>query len=313
MEKKEYELFYESLLEKSEEAYLMALEIVNKPTINYRTEGFCFFICNAWELLLKAFLVRKNKKIESIFFKDKTYRTLSLSDCVNKVFTSTTDKAKLNLGHVIQVRNRSTHLILPEYDYVFAPLFQQNITYYNRFFTKHFPLHRCNDSITPFIAINKMSNVDSSPLALHSDSLDFMKQIKDSLISDGIGQHIYLKVTKKDDEADLKIKIDPTATETAKTIKVPKDVNFMYPFTFKQVVKVIQENLEITLGPSHGFTQQSFNKISYSYPIKEDEKFCYTYAYGKGIKKYSQMTVDFIIDKYCYDLPFRNKYKKKGS
>ncbi|MCL2574683.1 MAG: hypothetical protein FWE34_09065 [Defluviitaleaceae bacterium] len=36
-----------ALLEKSEEAYLMALEIINKPTIKYRTEGFCFFICNA--------------------------------------------------------------------------------------------------------------------------------------------------------------------------------------------------------------------------------------------------------------------------
>jgi len=47
-----------ALLEKSEEAYLMALEIINKPTIKYRTEGFCFFICNAWELLLKAYIIR---------------------------------------------------------------------------------------------------------------------------------------------------------------------------------------------------------------------------------------------------------------
>lgn len=47
--------YIEVLLKKSEEAYLMAIEIINKPTINYRTEGFCFFMCNAWELLLKAF------------------------------------------------------------------------------------------------------------------------------------------------------------------------------------------------------------------------------------------------------------------
>ncbi len=39
--------YVSTLLEKSEEAYLMALEIINKPTINYRSEGFCFFICNA--------------------------------------------------------------------------------------------------------------------------------------------------------------------------------------------------------------------------------------------------------------------------
>ena len=33
--------YIEALLTKSEEAYLLALEIINKPTINYRTEGFC--------------------------------------------------------------------------------------------------------------------------------------------------------------------------------------------------------------------------------------------------------------------------------
>lgn len=44
----------DNLLNKSEEAFLMAIEIYNKPTINYRLEGFTFFICNAWELLLKA-------------------------------------------------------------------------------------------------------------------------------------------------------------------------------------------------------------------------------------------------------------------
>ena len=39
--------YVNALLNKSEEAYLMSIEIINKPTINYRTEGFCFFICNA--------------------------------------------------------------------------------------------------------------------------------------------------------------------------------------------------------------------------------------------------------------------------
>ena len=51
----ELKQYVEALLNKAEEAYLMSMEIINKPTINYRTEGFCFFICNAWELLLKAY------------------------------------------------------------------------------------------------------------------------------------------------------------------------------------------------------------------------------------------------------------------
>ena len=57
--------YINALLNKSEEAYLMSIEIINKPTINYRTEGFCFFICNAWELLLKAYLINKAKDLNT--------------------------------------------------------------------------------------------------------------------------------------------------------------------------------------------------------------------------------------------------------
>ena len=40
----------EKLVEKSIEAFILGLEIYNKPTIKYRIEGFSFFIVNAWEL-----------------------------------------------------------------------------------------------------------------------------------------------------------------------------------------------------------------------------------------------------------------------
>jgi hypothetical protein len=42
------------LLGKSLEAYLLALETINRLTITYRVETFCALACNAWELLLKA-------------------------------------------------------------------------------------------------------------------------------------------------------------------------------------------------------------------------------------------------------------------
>ena len=39
------------LLNKSQEAFILAIELYNKPTIKYRVEGFSLFICNAWEFL----------------------------------------------------------------------------------------------------------------------------------------------------------------------------------------------------------------------------------------------------------------------
>ena len=34
----------DEMLNKSQEAFLMSIEIYNKPTISYRLEGFAFFI-----------------------------------------------------------------------------------------------------------------------------------------------------------------------------------------------------------------------------------------------------------------------------
>ncbi len=50
------------LIDKSIEAFSMAIELYNKPTIHYRVEGFAIFICNAWELMLKAHMIKKVRK-----------------------------------------------------------------------------------------------------------------------------------------------------------------------------------------------------------------------------------------------------------
>ena len=75
----------EKLLDKSKEAFTMAIEIYNKPTIKYRIEGFSFFICNAWELMLKAYMI-KAKGENSIYYKDNPERTLSLENCPTSIY-----------------------------------------------------------------------------------------------------------------------------------------------------------------------------------------------------------------------------------
>lgn len=80
-------MYEEKLIEKSKEAFVMAVEIYNKPSIKYRIEGFSFFICNAWELMLKAHLIKKSG-IESIYYKDNTERTITLENCLQKIFTN---------------------------------------------------------------------------------------------------------------------------------------------------------------------------------------------------------------------------------
>jgi hypothetical protein len=51
------DVLYNKLIEKSKEAFLVAIELYNKPSIKYRVEGFSIYVCNAWELMLKAHMI----------------------------------------------------------------------------------------------------------------------------------------------------------------------------------------------------------------------------------------------------------------
>ena len=120
----------DKLIEKSKEAFCMAIELYNKPTIKYRLEGFSLFICNAWELMLKAHMI-KTMGEQSIYHKNQPQRTLSLENCIQKVFTNNKDPLRINLEKIIELRNTSTHFITEEYEMVYVPLFQSCVLNFN--------------------------------------------------------------------------------------------------------------------------------------------------------------------------------------
>ena len=241
MNSEDLKKYVNALLNKSEEAYLMSIEIINKPTINYRTEGFCFFICNAWELLLKAYLINKANDINIINFKNDSNRTIGLDECVDKVFTSTTDKTKTNISFIRNIRNKSTHLILPEFDFVLAPAFQRCLTNYNKFFKKQFPNYNLNEKITPYIAlVNPGDNQDVSSLVLNPANLILFDKLKNELDTDeSLVQTLRLVSTKKEADADIKYTLVKDGGETAKFINVPKDIEVTHPYTTQEVIKKI--------------------------------------------------------------------------
>lgn len=90
---------YENLLNKSIEAFILGIEIYNKPTIKYRVEGFSFFICNAWELMLKAHILNSFGENE-LYYKDNPERTITLENCIKKIFTNDKDPLRKNLEKI---------------------------------------------------------------------------------------------------------------------------------------------------------------------------------------------------------------------
>lgn len=293
--------YINALLNKSEEAYLMAIEIINKPTINYRTEGFCYFICNAWELLLKAYLINKAKDINIINYKDDNNRTISLDECAEKVFTSTTDTTKNNISFIRNIRNKATHLILPEYDYTLSPAFQRCLTNYNKFFKKQFPDYNLNEKVTPYIAlVNPGNDKNISSLILNPTNLLMFEKVKKELDSDEtLGQTLRLVSTKKESEADIKYTIVKEGGENATIINAPKDIDRTHPYTTTEVIKKIKETLELSLGPEHKFTQTKFQDICRRKGIKNNQDYCYQFSYSKNkIYRYSYITIEYVSQVY---------------
>lgn len=68
--------------------------------------------------MIKAFVE------ESIHYHNHPERTLSLENCIQKVFTNNKAPLRINLEKIIELRNTSTHFITEEYEMVYVPLFQ---------------------------------------------------------------------------------------------------------------------------------------------------------------------------------------------
>ncbi len=163
------------LVEKSIEAFIMGLEIYNKPTIKYRIEGFSFFIINAWELMLKATLLNRG---ESIYYKDKPDRTLSVENVIRKIYTDKNTRIRLNLEKIIELRNISTHYITEDYEVKYAPLFQACVlNYVNEIKRFH------NEDITEYISQNFLTiSARYEPLTNEEIKLKYSPEIAKKLI-----------------------------------------------------------------------------------------------------------------------------------
>jgi hypothetical protein len=79
-----YRSSYRKLLGNAKSALMAAIEIYNKPRIEYRDECFVILLLNAWELSLKAVLSKKGKSIFYPKRRNEPYRTFSLDDAFRK-------------------------------------------------------------------------------------------------------------------------------------------------------------------------------------------------------------------------------------
>lgn len=295
----------EKLLEKSKEAFLLAIEIYNKPSIRYRVEGFSFFICNAWELMLKAHMITKFGE-DSIYFKDNPDRTISLEKCIQKIFTNEKAPLRLNLEKIIELRNTSTHFITEEYEMIYIPLFQACLL---NFVEKMQDFHSVDmTEIVPqnflTLAVSMKALDESTIRAKYPEeiaarminahhTLAPMIDVNNQAFAIKIEHYHYL--TKDRSQATSFVYVDKNAEAGVKIIKELKAPNNTHKYTMKNALKEINSRLKRDKIPVQ-LNSYHFNLFNKVYGIKENPKYCYVHtSFSAPQYTYSMQAIELIV------------------
>jgi len=308
--------------DKSIQSFLMCIEIFNKPTIEYRLEGSAFFICNAWELLLKAKLLLDGK---SIYYPEKKgkQRSYTLLDSAARVMTNEKDPVRVNLNVISSIRNEATHSVIPEYEIIYIP-----------FLT--FCVQKYADKLFEYFGINISDYIKNDFLSLFVNN----KTVNHQLILDKYGKDICEMFNKKEEElneliknnnSEIATKVDIRLTRVNKQSKAdatyyvsrnPNDPNAQYiernvdynithPYSHTEITNEIDQIIKrnnIEFHPIREpiptdrnpepkiFTKKCLDLILKKYDIKNNLDYCYPVKNGKNIfYKYTKELITFII------------------
>ncbi len=306
----------DKMINKSKEAFALAIEIYNKPTIKYRVEGFAFFICNAWELMLKSYLLKQGK---TIYYRDKPDRTISLSECIKIIFTNNKDPLRLNLEKIIELRDTSTHFITEEYEMVYIPLFQSCILNFNE---KMMAFHNVDmteiipqNFLTLSVSLQALEDskiIGKYPEEIANKFLENKNKIEDLSVNNNakfsirIDHHYF--ITKNKDLATNLVKIDNNSDNTIKIVKELKDPNNTHKYTAKHCIQIIKEQLTkknivlIYNGNEVKFSSFHFTNFCKHFNLKGNTEYCYIHKqFSTPQYSYSQKAIDFIVSELSKD------------
>ncbi|MBR6536079.1 MAG: DUF3644 domain-containing protein [Lachnospiraceae bacterium] len=303
----------ERLVDKAKEAFVMAIEIYNKPSINYRLEGFSFFICNAWELMLKAHMINKFGE-NSIYYPDKPNRTITLENCVQKIFTNEKAPLRKNLEKVIELRNTSTHFITEEYEAVYIPLLQACVF---NFVDKMMEFHGVDmtrvipeNFITLSVRLKSLNETEirgkyteqvAERLITVQQTLEPMIEENNNAFAIRVEHYHYL--TKDKNQATEFYHIEKEAADGVRILKELKDPNDTHKYNAKACIREInkriqKEGIKLLLnGAEVEFNIYHFRLFTAYFGIKENERLCFTYLISTQPQySYSQQAIDFIFE-----------------
>ncbi|MEK0091959.1 DUF3644 domain-containing protein [Corynebacterium kefirresidentii] len=322
------------LTEKSKESFSLAIELYNRPTLKYHAEACSIFLCNAWELMLKAYLI-KTQGISSIYFKDNPERTISLDDCLGKVFTNSKSPLRINMRELIDFRNTNTHFITDEWEIFYGPFLQAAVTNYAQQLEE-----LLNESVSDLMPENHLTLAvrrgDVQPDIIHAKydpavAKRLLKKSHELAEAAGTGGNeniaaIYettLRIVKKERDADLNVYFSKGSDIPVNVIRDVKDSRSYYPYTAKLVLEKVnhrlkRENIDLIRDgkPHERFNKYDFGLFTSGHNMKGDERFSYDRSSPHESNPayiYNDNTVNFIVQRLKEEPDYLDNLKQKSS
>lgn len=298
------------LLSTSQEVFILSLEVYNKPTIQYRVEAFCFLFCNAWELLLKAKILETEKRETAICYRKRRgqpRRTLSLRDCLKKVYQDENNPIRRNIEDITEVRDAAVHFIVPELEAVYQGLLQAGVLNYVKALDEWFDrsiLEKCTPALLSLVA--DLANIEPAKLKKkygktlvsfidrESDRID---ETESQLSSTQyrIPVEYKLVLTKSPDNADISLFSGDGATRGV-IVEVAKDLQRTHPYRQTEAIEEVKERVEENIK----FNSYSFQAFLFKDRIKGQAQY-HHFITKPETHRYSEKLVELIVRKVEQD------------
>lgn len=116
-------------LKKARESAILAVEVYNKPAVEFRSGGFIVLMNIAWTALFHAIFFRnkikpyyRDRKNPRYYQKvDRDYKAWELSECIRQYFGGINTPERKNLEFFVKLRNKIEHRSMPVLDaYIFG-------------------------------------------------------------------------------------------------------------------------------------------------------------------------------------------------
>lgn len=303
---------YRAFLRNSKSAILAAIEIYNKPTIQYREECFVILLINAWELLLKAMLSKARRRIYYPKKRGQPYRTLDLFDSLNTakdLFPTDVPYLAIarNLDRLFDYRNKCVHFYnKPGFASIVYALAQTSVLNYRDVLHAQFNVQLGDEITYVLLPISLRAQLDPIEFirqkggsTKHDKAVaeflaalqEAVQELSDAGIDPGrllTTYRVSLQSVKKISQADVTVGVEGASAKPG-TIVVekrfdPNDPNW-----------VRQKDIIAQIDALHGinFTSHVCQALVWKYNLKDDRRYCWRAREGV-LTKYSNEVVVFL-------------------